>query len=349
MNKIFKNFLILFLLFFSSQISAEEKYSDNEKLNINLDSAKSFLKDQQSKFKSKPDPIEGIWEDERGLYLIYRESDESRFFRMYIIEGYEQSFIDHQGSWEATFFTDVDRKGTYGFYSRVWYTTQSNSYLYETEGGWANINQTGNYLSIEYLEVSKSDVDMDHGIAKIWSVNSISSNKNIEEKTKPQPQKIKPKTKKTYYDFWWVVVLIAGLLFYLYTATVKKPKKIKTKKKTQPKFGIKESLLVFWRGDVSYGISYWVYMNVIGTAISIPAFILTDDQIDNFSDSATLVFILYVIILFVSKFYLIVGTWRSAEKYKALKEKQKESKIWGYLGQVTIVLSVIRGFVEMFR
>ena len=193
MNKIFINFLILFLLFFSSQISAEEKYWDNEKLNINLDSAKSFLKDQQSKFKSKPDPIEGIWEDERGLYLIYRESDESRFFRMYIIEGYEQSFIDHQGSWEATFFTDVDRKGTYGFYSRVWYTTQSNSYLYETEGGWANINQTGNYLSIEYLEVSKSDVDMDHGIAKIWSVNSISSNKNIEEKTKPQPQKIKPK------------------------------------------------------------------------------------------------------------------------------------------------------------
>ena len=268
---------------------------------------------------------------------------------MYIIEGYVRSFIDHQGSWEATFFTDVDRKGTYGFYSRVWYTTQSNSYLYETEGGWANINQTGNYLSIEYLEVSKSDVDMDHGIAKIWSVNSISSNKNIEEKTKPQPQKIKPKTKKTYYDFWWVVVLIAGLLFYLYTATVKKPKKIKTKKKTQPKSGIKESLLVFWRGDVSYGISYWVYMNVIGTAISITAFILTDDQIDNFSDSATLVFILYVIILFVSKFYLIVGTWRSAEKYKALKEKQKESKIWGYLGQVTIVLSVIRGFVEMFR
>ena len=39
MNKIFKNFLILFLLFFSSQISAEEKYWDNEKLNINLDSA----------------------------------------------------------------------------------------------------------------------------------------------------------------------------------------------------------------------------------------------------------------------------------------------------------------------
>ena len=71
MNKIFKNFLILFLLFFSSQISAEEKYWDNEKLNINLDSAKSFLKDQQSKFKSKPDPIEGIWEDESGLYLIY--------------------------------------------------------------------------------------------------------------------------------------------------------------------------------------------------------------------------------------------------------------------------------------
>ena len=347
MNKIFKNFLILFLLFFSSQISAEEKYWDNEKLNINLDSAKSFLKDQQSKFKSKPDPIEGIWEDESGLYLIYRESDESRFFRMYIIEGYVRSFIDHQGSWEATFFTDVDRKDTYGFYSRVWYV--SNPYTYDTQGGWAKLNLTKDYLRIYYLDLSNEGIDMNGAINKIWSVNSVSSNKNIEEKTKPQPQKTKPKTKKTYYDFWWVVVLIAGLLFYLYTATVKKPKKIKTKKKTQPKFGIKESLLVFWRGDVSYGISYWVYMNVIGTAISIPAFILTDDQIDNFSDSATLVFILYVIILFVSKFYLIVGTWRSAEKYKALKEKQKESKIWGYLGQVTIVLSVIRGFVEMFR
>ena len=347
MNKIFKNFLILFLLFFSSQISAEEKYWDNEKLNINLDSAKSFLKDQQSKFKSKPDPIEGIWEDESGLYLIYRESDGSRFFRMYIIEGYVRSFIDHQGSWEATFFTDVDRKDAYGFYSRVWYG--SNPYTYDTQGGWAKLNLTKDYLRIDYLDLSNEGRDMNGAINKIWSVNSVSSNKNIEEKTKPQPQKTKPKTKKTYYDFWWVVVLIAGLLFYLYTATVKKPKKIKTKKKTHSNSGIKESLLVFWRGDVSYGISYWVYMNVIGTAISIPALVLTDDQIDNFSDSATLIFILYVIILLVSKLYLVVGTWRSAEKYKALKEKQKESKIWGYLGQITIVLSVIRGFAEMFR
>jgi hypothetical protein len=48
----------------------------------------------------------------------------------------------------------------------------------------------------------------------------------------------------------------------------------------------------------------------------------------------------------ISQVYLIVGTWRSAEIYKAQKRKLKQSLIWGYLGQISIVLSIIRKAAE---
>ena len=102
-------------------------------------------------------------------------------------------------------------------------------------------------------------------------------------------------------------------------------------------------MLVFWRGDISYGLSYWIYGSVVGTLISIPAFIISDKQIDNFSETEAILYILYVIFLIIAKIYLLVGIWRSAEKYKAMKTKLKESTVWGYLGQISLILSILRG------
>ena len=133
-------------------------------------------------------------------------------------------------------------------------------------------------------------------------------------------------------------------------AVVPEPaKKSKIIKKDKFKSPIKEGLLVFWRGDISYGFSYWIIGSVIGTIISIPAFVISDKQIDSFSSGLVLLFISYVIFLFIAKIYLFVGVWRSAEKYKAIKIKLKESAIWGYVGQITLILSIVRGFGEMLK
>jgi len=53
--------------------------------------------------------------------------------------------------------------------------------------------------------------------------------------------------------------------------------------------------------------------------------------------------------LLIAKIYLFVGIWRSAEKYKAMKTKLKESTVWGYLGQISLILSILRGIGEMLK
>ena len=149
-------------------------------------------------------------------------------------------------------------------------------------------------------------------------------------------------------NFWWVLVILALGAFFLYTKTVPKPKRLKRinqKKLT----GFKKDLMHFWQGKVSYGFSYWVCLTIIGTIISLPSLYFFSDQvIENATGILLLILILYFLFIIVSQIYLIVGTWRSAELYKAQKRKLKQSLIWGYLGQITIVLSIIRKFAELF-
>jgi hypothetical protein len=347
MKKFLNIILISFFVFFINNISAkEEKYWDNEKISLNLDSAKTFLYDLEKKYNSSPDPIEGIWENGDAQFLIYREADNSDFLRMYIIKGYEDSHIYHERSWEATFIRIKDKINTYGFYSRVWYGPKP--FTYDTQGGYAYLNLAQNFLKSEYLKNSDQNVDMDDGYTKIWSTN----NTKIQD-FKKDKNKVKANgDSKNYYDFWWVVVLVAGLLFYLYSSTVIKPKKtkkLKTIKAPKLKSPIKEALLVFWRGDISYGFSYWIYGSVVGTLISIPALIISDKQIDNFSAPEVILYASYVIFLIIAKIYLLVGIWRSAEKYKAMKTKLKESTVWGYLGQISLILSILRGIGNMLK
>ena len=155
-----------------------------------------------------------------------------------------------------------------------------------------------------------------------------------------------PKT--NYKNYWWVLIILALGAFFLYTKTVPKPKKIKRTTKSKPT-GFKKDLTNYWQGKVSYGFSYWVCLTIIGTLIALPSFyFFTDQFIDSASGIVLLILILYALFAIISQIYLIVGTWRSAEFYKAQKRKLKQSLIWGYLGQISIVLSLIRKFAEFF-
>ena len=68
---------------------------------------------------------------------------------------------------------------------------------------------------------------------------------------------------------------------------------------------MKKELKLYWEGKVSYGFSYWVWLTLIGSIISIPAFLP-----DPYWDVYALQMSVYVIFLLVAKVYLIVGTWR---------------------------------------
>jgi len=167
---------------------------------------------------------------------------------------------------------------------------------------------------------------------------------NIEEFAKKNYQ---PKKEINYKNYWWVVIIIALGTFFLYTRTVSKPKRRLVK--IEPK-GFKKDLINFWEGKISYGYSYWVCYTIIGSIISLPALFLFEDKfIDSAGTALIFILIIYLGLLIVSKIYLVVGTWRSAELYKKLKIKKKENSIFGYLGQIGIVLSLLRSFMEVFK
>jgi len=181
---------------------------------------------------------------------------------------------------------------------------------------------------------------------KIYEVDNDTGKLTPTKETKPSNEMVLPKT--NYKNYWWVLIILALGAFFLYTKTVPKPKKAKRTTKSKPT-GFKKDLINYWEGKVSYGFSYWVCLTIIGTVIALPAFYFFSDQfIDSASVIVLLILILYALFVIVSQIYLIVGTWRSAEFYKAQKRKLKQSLIWGYLGQISIVLSVIRKFAEFF-
>ena len=126
-----------------------------------------------------------------------------------------------------------------------------------------------------------------------------------------------PKKEINYKNYWWVVIIIALGTFFLYTRTVSKPKRRLVK--IEPK-GFKKDLKNFWEGKISYGYSYWVCYTIIGSIISLPAFFVFEDKyIDSASIALIFILMIYLGLLIVSKIYLVVGTWRSAELYKKLK------------------------------
>ena len=85
----------------------------------------------------------------------------------------------------------------------------------------------------------------------------------------------------------------------------------------------------FWNGDESLGISFWAVYTIGGTIVALPAIVLPE------TSSAILIFVPFQFIYLI---WAMVGTWRSASKFKPKKKQWS----WGTIAQVYIVLSVLR-------
>ena len=88
-------------------------------------------------------------------------------------------------------------------------------------------------------------------------------------------------------------------------------------------------IINFWNGDETLGTSFWAVYIIGGTIVSLPAIVLPE------TSSAVIVFVLFQFIYLI---WAMVGTWRSASKFKP----KKNQWAWGTIAQVYIVLSVLR-------
>ena len=110
---------------------------------------------------------------------------------------------------------------------------------------------------------------------------------------------------------------------------------------------MKKEIKKFWEGKVSLGRSFWLWYVVGGTVITLPGFLVPDSALE--SDSAAIIFILYIVFMLVAIIFLMIGSFKSAQEYKKIKRKKKQGAGWGTAAQVYIILSAIRGFVEMIK
>lgn len=349
-KKLFSSVVIFFFLFCNA--FSASYWSNTQDGPYSVESA---IKDKLS--GRKLDPIEGIWfDDGLGNTVIFKDED---VYKLYIIDiNYEDSKIFNR-TWEATFIKR--NTWSYNFFSRIWYKQSNGSYKFQTQVGKVeNVYESSNEIYIDYNNLSSSGKQMDHVMVRVWPIDLQKYNSQFIKKKEPKKEisnQEKPKKKydpfapapqKNYKDYWWVLIILVLGAFTLYTKTVPKPKRIKKIKKNNPT-GLKKNLINYWQGKVSYGFSYWVCLTIIGTLISLPIlYFFTDQFIDNASGLFLLILIVYALFVIVSQIYLVVGTWRSAEFYKVQKRKLKQSLFWGYLGQISIVLSVIRKFAEFF-
>ena len=191
-----------------------------------------------------------------------------------------------------------------------------------------NISRLIKFAKISFTESKKVKSDLD-ALLEIKTPTHKSNNNYYK----------KPKTKKTdFKQYWWIVVLVAIGSFFVYKHTTKDlTKRKRAVKKTSRNSGTVKN---FFNGDVELSTSFWgVYFG--GGLIIGLLFYAIDQQNETLAGFFSL-FILLPYIIFA-----MIGTWRSATKYKIEKQKKKEGTGWGTATQVYIVLSIIRGVVEI--
>ena len=108
---------------------------------------------------------------------------------------------------------------------------------------------------------------------------------------------------------------------------------------------IETKIKPFIRGEESLAYSYWGIGVLLAIILALPLFIFENLK----SDSAAIILGLYALAYIIFTIFVSIGIWRSAGFYVIEKNKKKESGFWGYAARVTVVLAIIRFFVEIAK
>ena len=152
-------------------------------------------------------------------------------------------------------------------------------------------------------------------------------------------------------EYWWVVILLIGIIFFVYTQT-KKDLNFNTERSFKPKVRETHNIItLFVDGKKSLGFSFWIAYALL-TTINFFLFSILDDYAakNNLNSLIPQIFAWVVIGCYI---FSCIGTWKSATNYKLQKIRTKEPFVWATAAYVTIVvmsillgLGVIQGFLE---
>ena len=104
----------------------------------------------------------------------------------------------------------------------------------------------------------------------------------------------------------------------------------------------------FWDGKISLGKSFWLGGFVVLAIAGLPLVYATLN-IDNISDGAATLFIIYFFLYACLNIFIYIGIWKSASIYIQNKKKNKQTSFWGYVTKVLIIIGAIRGIAELFQ
>ena len=247
------------------------------------------------------------------------------------LREYENNHIIISGGWiddQRVYYGVRDDK----YKKWIAYYEDGHSYLSDTGLTNSEVKKLINNSKKHYSDAIQVKNDLEQLLGKKY--NQLTQKVNPLENNKTRDQ-------IDYKSYWWVVILIGVIAFFVYTQTTKelpKPKKIqKFKPKNQGAIG------KFFEGDVSLATSFWGIYFGLGTAIGLIYYGLSENS-DNY-------LIIVLSSLFVVSFtvFTMIGTWRSASKYKIDKKRKGDRGGWGTAAQVYIALGVIRMISQFIR
>ena len=108
---------------------------------------------------------------------------------------------------------------------------------------------------------------------------------------------------------------------------------------------IETKIKPFIRGEESLAYSYWGIGVLLAIILALTLFIFENLK----SDSAAIILGLYALAYIIFTIFVSIGIWRSAGFYVIEKNKKKENGFWGYAARVSVVLAIIRFFVEIVK
>jgi hypothetical protein len=108
---------------------------------------------------------------------------------------------------------------------------------------------------------------------------------------------------------------------------------------------IETKIKPFIRGEETLVYSYWGIGVLLAVILALPLFIFENPK----SDSGAIILGLYALAYIIFTIFVSIGIWRSAGFYVIEKNKKKESGFWGYAARVSVVLAIIRFFVEIAK
>jgi hypothetical protein len=281
-------------------------------------------------FKNRPlDIVEGIWFNEKENAYIAIVKVKSGFYNQWTIN---HKISKYNGTLDIS--ENIVKTATPDIY--IYHTTVYNIYNpSEEKESNGKMILTGNlieyYVNPVCFTPGRCTKKIEGSQSRIWPQNINDYNHNTQHNEKAD-----------YKSFWWVLVLLAGVVFLIYTQTKKnfkeKIKGVKAKVIKREDSFIKK----FFEGKVNLVFSYWMMFTLIPSILGIAFYVVDKSKADTIAGLLGWFILIYMI-------YATIGTWRSATNYKLEKESKNKGSGWAIAAYVSIVVSTITYIVRIIK